>query len=226
MAYLGNEETLVELPAIEYITEKLKYEFIHGDKLTPEEGERESLNDVILVERLRNSLKKLNPWIDEGNRNKAVRFLTRTDSLGTNLLEINEKIYDVMVNLTYALEQDLDGSGQKKFHTVKFIDWENPDNNEFLVTRQFTIQGPNEKAIPDIVIFINGIPVVVMECKSPFLEKSKNAKMGKHEAYTQLRRYMDARDAAMVEGVPRLFYTKEISKAAAYSFSNLLILKI
>ncbi|MGS0745240.1 type I restriction endonuclease subunit R [Syntrophomonas erecta subsp. sporosyntropha] len=208
MAYLGNEETLVELPAIEYITEKLKYEFIYGDKLTPEEGERESFNDVILVERLRRSLKKLNPWMDEGNLNKGVRFLTRADSLGTNLLEINEKIYDAIVNLTYALEQDLDGSGQKKFHTVKFIDWDNPDNNDFLVTRQFKIQGPNEKAIPDIVIFINGIPVVVIECKSPFLEKSKNAKMGKHEAYIQLRRYMDARDdTTVVEGVPRLFYT-------------------
>lgn len=207
MAYLGNEETLVELPTIEYITGKLNYEFIHGDKLTPEQGERESLNEVILIERFKRSLQRLNPWMDDGNLNKAVRFLSRADSLGTDLLEINEKIYDAVVNLTYALEQDLDGSGHKNFHTVNFIDWDNPDNNEFLVTRQFKIQGPNEKAIPDIIIFLNGIPVVVMECKSPFLEKNKNAKMGKHEAYTQLRRYMDGRDAAMVEGVPRLFYS-------------------
>jgi len=207
MPYLGNEETLVEVPAIEYITKKLKYEFIHGDKLTPEDGERESLTDVVLGERLKKSLKQLNPWMDDGNLNKAVRFLSRADNLGTNLLEINEKIYDAIVNLTYALEQDLDGSGQKKYHTVKFIDWENPDNNAFLVTRQFKIQGPNEKAIPDIVIFINGIPVVVLECKSPFLEKNKNAKMGKHEAFTQLRRYMGARGSVKAEGVPRLFYT-------------------
>ncbi|NLX88473.1 MAG: type I restriction endonuclease subunit R [Syntrophomonadaceae bacterium] len=207
MPYLGNEETLVELPAIEYITDKLGYEFVHGDRLTPEHGERESLNDAILVDKLKKSLQRLNPWMDEGNLNKAVRFLSRADNLGSNLLEINEKIYDALVNLTYALEQDLDGSGQKKYHTVKFIDWDNPGNNEFLVSRQFTIQGPNEKAIPDIIIFINGIPVVVLECKSPFLEKDKDAKLGKHEAYTQLKRYMDGRGSTIVEGAPRLFYT-------------------
>ena len=207
MSYLGNEETLVELPAIQYIKEKLGYEFIPGDQLTPEQGERDSMTEVILVKRLERSLKRLNPWMDESNINKAVRLLTRPENLGTNLLEINEKIYDVLVNLTFALEQDLDGSGQKKYHTVKFIDWENPNNNEFLVTRQFKIQGPNEKAIPDIVLFVNGIPVVVLECKSPFLEKSKNENMGKYEAYEQLRRYMDARGSEKIEGVPRLFYT-------------------
>lgn len=207
MSYLGNEETLVELPAIQYITEKLGYEFIHGDLLNPEQGERDSMTEVILVKRLERSLTRLNPWMDEGNVNKAVRHLSRPEHLGTNLLEINEKIYDAIINLTFALDQDLDGNGQKKYHTVKFVDWENPRNNEFLVTRQFRIHGPNEKAIPDIVLFVNGIPVVVLECKSPFLEQSKNEKMGKHDAYEQLRRYMDARGAEKVEGVPRLFYT-------------------
>lgn len=105
------------------------------------------------------------------------------------------------------MDQDIDGDGKKKPQTVRFIDWDNLYNNEFLVTRQFKVQGPNEKAILDIVIFINGIPVVVLECKSPFLEQSKNEKMGKYEAYEQLRRYMDARDSEKVEGAPRLFYT-------------------
>jgi HsdR family type I site-specific deoxyribonuclease len=105
------------------------------------------------------------------------------------------------------VDQDIDGDGKKKPQTVRFIDWDNLYNNEFLVTRQFKVQGPNEKAILDIVIFINGIPVVVLECKSPFLEQSKNEKMGKYEAYEQLRRYMDARDSEKVEGAPRLFYT-------------------
>ena len=63
------------------------------------------------------------------------------------------------------------------------------------------------KIIPDIVIFINGIPVVVIECKSPFLEKSKNENMGKYEAFTQLRRYMNLRNSDILEGAPRLFYT-------------------
>jgi len=207
MPYLGNEESLVELPAIEYIHNHLGYEFIQGDQLTPEQGERDSYTEVILVKRLERSLKRLNPWIDESNLNKATRLLTRPENLGVNLLEINEKLYDAIVNLNYALDQDLDGSGQKKYHTVHFIDWDKPNQNEYLVTRQFKVQGPNEKAIPDIVLFINGIPVVVLECKSPFLEQYKDEKMGKHEAYTQLRRYMDARGSDKGEGATRLFYT-------------------
>lgn len=207
MSYLGNEETLVELPAIQYLQDKLGYQFIHGDQLTPERGERDSYTEVILVNRLEKALKRINPWKNIDNINKAIRYLTRPESLGATLLEINEKIYDAMVNLNYALEQAVGGSRQKKFHTVKFIDWDNIDNNEFIVTRQFKVQGPSEKIIPDIVIFINGIPVVVIECKSPFLEKSKNENMGKYEAFTQLRRYMNLRNSDILEGAPRLFYT-------------------
>lgn len=210
-SYLGNEETLVEMPAIEYLTKNLQYAFIHGDKLVPEYGERDSLTEVILTKRLEQALIRLNPWMNEGNVNKAVRFLTRPEGLGTSGLEINEKIYDAIVHLTFAIAQDLEGTGQKKNHTVQFIDWDNVENNEFLVTRQFKIQGPQEKAIPDIIIFINGIPVVVLECKSPFLEKSKNENIGKHEAYTQLRRYMNERNANFIEGAPRLFYTNFIT---------------
>jgi type I restriction enzyme R subunit len=77
MPYLGNEETLVELPAIQYIKNKLGYEFIYGDQLTPESGERDSYTEVILVKRLERSLKRINPWMDETNNNKAIRFLTR-----------------------------------------------------------------------------------------------------------------------------------------------------
>ena len=58
MSYLGNEETLVELPAIEYLENKLGYNFIHGKELTPTSGARDSLADVVLVDRLKTSLKK------------------------------------------------------------------------------------------------------------------------------------------------------------------------
>ncbi|MCX7884453.1 MAG: type I restriction endonuclease [Caloramator sp.] len=207
MPYLGNEETLVEVPAVNYLKNKLDYEFIHGNDLSVLSGERESLSDVILVNRLKCALKRLNPWIDENNLNKAIRYISNPINLGTSLLEINEKIYYALVELNYAVEQDLDGSGKKKFHTVKFIDWDNVENNDFLVTRQFEVQTlSGGKIIPDIVIFINGIPVVVIECKSPFLEKSSNENIGKKEAYEQLKRYMNERDSSLGEGNPKLFY--------------------
>jgi type I restriction enzyme, R subunit len=208
MSYLGNEETLVELPAIEYIKDVLKYDFVHGKELIPENGERDSLNEVILVKRLERALKRLNPWMDEGNIHKSIRFLSRPENLGTSLLEINEKLYDAIVDLNYTVDQDIYGNGQKKPQTVHFIDWDNVDNNDFLVTRQFQVKTQCGKSIyPDIVLFVNGIPVVVLECKSPFLEKSKNENIGKKEAFEQLKRYMNERDNNVIEGNPRLFYT-------------------
>lgn len=208
MSYLGNEETLVELPAIEYLKLKLNYEFLHGEKLTPEQGERDTLTEVILSSRLGQAIKRLNPWIDDLNVNKAVRYLSRPEGLGASLLEVNEKIYDALVNLEFTVEQDIYGNGQKKPQTVKFIDWENAENNDFLTVRQFEIKTLTGKSIfPDIIIFVNGIPVVVLECKSPFLEKKANENVGKKEAFEQLRRYMNERDPNIVEGTPRLFYT-------------------
>lgn len=206
--YLGNEETLVELPAINYIRDILKYDYIHGRELIPENGERDSLTEVILTKRIKKALKRLNSWMDEGNINNTVRYLSRPENIGTSLLEINEKIYDAIINMNYTVDQDIYGNGQKKSQTVHFIDWDNVDNNDFLVTRQFEVKTFLGKSIyPDIVIFINGIPVVVLECKSPFLEKYKNENMGKKEAFEQLRRYMNERDGSILEGNPRLFYT-------------------
>lgn len=208
MTYLGNEETLVELPAVEYLEQRLGYNFIHGKELTPKYGERDSLADVVLVNRLRESLKRLNPWMNEENLDRTIRYINTANNLGTGLLEINEKIYDAFVNLTFTVEQDLYGDGQKKHQTVNFIDWEDVDNNDFLVVRQFEVQTLSGKSIfPDIVIFINGIPVVVLEAKSPFLEKGHNESIGKKQAFEQLRRYMNVRDEALGEGAPRLFYS-------------------
>jgi type I restriction enzyme, R subunit len=206
MPYLGNEETLVELPAIEYLQNKLGYQFIHGDNLIPEYNERESITEVILTYRLEKVLKRLNPWMDKYQINKAVRFLTRPEKLGVSTLEINERIFDSIVNLTFTVE-GTDPKGHKKEKTVTFIDFEDLEKNEFLVTRQFVVKGPQETIRPDIVIFINGIPVVVLECKSPFIEGSEFVLKGKYDAYVQLKRYANQRESQISEGAPRLFYT-------------------
>lgn len=211
MAYMGNEETLVEIPAIDYLVNNLKYKSIHGKELTPKSGARENYREVILQDRLEKALKKLNPWINNTNLNKAINYISRADNLGASLLEINEKIYDAIVKLKLSLEQDLDGSGRKQYHTVKYIDFDNPNKNEFLVVRQLKVQGVNETCYPDLVTYINGIPVVVIECKSPFKEMESNIKAGKKDAYEQLRRYMNLRGSKTGEGIERLFYTNFIT---------------
>lgn len=205
MSNLGNEETLVELPAIEYLTSNLGYDFIEGDKLTANYCERDSLSEVILSKRMKISLKKLNSWISDENAEKVVRKFSRAEALGTGLLEINEKIYDYIVHLQLTVDQVIDG--KKETQTVKLIDFDAIDNNDFLVTRQFIIKGQHETIRPDIVVFINGMPIAVLECKSPFKETNSNENVGKYDAFQQLRRYMNCRDANFIEGAERLFYT-------------------
>ena len=109
MSNLGNEETSVEFPAIEYLTSNLGYDFIEGDKLTTDYGERDTLSEVILNKRMKTSLKKLNPWISDENAEKVVRKFSRSESLGTGLLEINEKIYYYIVNLQLTVDKVIDG---------------------------------------------------------------------------------------------------------------------
>lgn len=203
---LGSEETLVELPAVEFLRNLSDgYDFIHGSELTPEKGERDFMSSVILGNRLRKALKRLNPWMSESSVNKAAQHLEKAEHLGTDLLSINEAVYDAIVNLSLSLEETV--NGHKSFQTVRYIDFNHIESNEFLVTRQFKVHGPHENIIPDIVIFVNGIPVVVLECKSPFLETSGVENIGKQEAFQQLRRYMDARGSTPPEGSERLFYT-------------------
>lgn len=207
---LGNELTLVEIPAVEYLM-SLGYDYIDGDKLTAEYGERDSLSEVILSKRMKTSLKKLNSWISDDNVNKVIRRISRAESLGTGLLEINEKIYDYIVNLQFTVDQVI--YGRKETKTVKLIEFDKDkiDNNEFLVARQFVVKGPQETIRPDIVIFINGMPIAVLECKSPFKEGDSNENVGKFDGFQQLRRYINGREGNIIEGAERLFYTNFIT---------------
>ena len=128
------------------------------------EAERESLRDVVLVGRLESALKKLNPWISDDNLHKAVRAVTSVQA--ASLIEANEDLYTAL-SYGIALEQDL-GEGRKS-QQVRFFDFDAPDRNDFLVTRQYKVKGAKKHIIPDVVCFVNGIPLVVIECKSPSL---------------------------------------------------------
>ena len=82
-------------------------------------------------------------------------------------MEANEKIQGMLEKGTTVIQGKLDGLGQKS-HDVKLIDYEAPENNEYHIVRQFRVLHYKENK-PDIVLFINGLPIVVIECKSPTL---------------------------------------------------------
>ena len=158
-----------EKPALEQL-KAMGYEYKSQQALNIE---RKDYRQVLLYERLRKAIIKLNPDLDlDGiddalNQIKEDRFPSTLDQMDTN-----ERIRAKLVGLsrTGGLEpitvvQNL-GEGNRDV-TVKLFDFDNPENNDFLVTNQFELHGLKEPIFPDIVIFVNGIPLVIIECKAP-----------------------------------------------------------
>ncbi|MFW5981327.1 MAG: type I restriction endonuclease, partial [bacterium] len=180
-----DEYHLAEKRALD-LFDKLGYKVY--DSLQAENSDRPTRNsehETLLLDNLRQAIKRLNPWINENNLNKAVNMIRPARIKATDMMEANEIIYERLVKYI-SLEQDL-GQG-KKNQTVKYIDFDNPANNEYIVMNQYKIKG-NENIIPDIVVFVNGIPVAVIECKN---ETTCNEP--EEEAINQLRRYQNIRD--------------------------------
>ncbi len=192
--HIFNEDVLSEQPAIEQL-KRLGYSCIHGDFFDPElkeDCERKSRKDAILEERLRRKLREINPHLNENSIAKAVRKITHIQAEST--LEANKIFHKYLISGT-SVDQDIGGRRQKQ--TVNYIDFDNIEKNEFLAVNQFWLRNGKITARPDIVIFVNGIPLVVIECKSPVARNT-----GVVDAQHQLIRYQ--------EEIPQLFRTNEI----------------
>ncbi|MBI4639322.1 MAG: type I restriction endonuclease subunit R [Candidatus Tectomicrobia bacterium] len=157
-----NEETLSETPAVELL-QAMGWTFVPANEL---EADREGPKEAVLVRRLEAALRRLNPWLSDDNVRKAIRAITHVPATG--LIDANEKIHRTLVH-TLSLEQDIGDGRGKVGRDVRFIDFDNPANNEFIITRQFSVQGTRKLIRFDIVCFVNGIPLAIIECKSPTL---------------------------------------------------------
>lgn len=154
-----SESHLSETPALQQLV-GLGWTHFTGSET---ESERETLAQVFLPERLRMAIHRLNPWISPDNATQAMRRVTQV--LAPSLLEANLQVHDALTN-AFSLEQD---RGQGRRHqTVRLIAWDEPQNNEFLVVDQFRVHG-SENIRPDLVLFVNGLPLVVIEAKNPAL---------------------------------------------------------
>lgn len=193
---MANDEfDKVELPALEHL-QALGWTFVQGVSLSPDTSEeRSSFKEVVLEKRLSDNIKRINPWISDQNLHKVVSDLTKTPY--ANLIEANQSIWSI-INQCVSVMQDL-GKGNKG-QTVHIIDFENPENNEFLCTNQFKVAGVYQNVIPDIVCFVNGLPLAVIECKSPYSTNPMEA------GIDQLLRYANCRNPAHDEGAEKLFH--------------------
>ncbi|MBC8230151.1 HsdR family type I site-specific deoxyribonuclease [bacterium] len=205
-----NEYTNVELPLIEQL-KRMGWQHLEGDIERPDRTERQRFRQVLLLGRLRQAIRRINlhdgnPWLNESRIYQAITALER---LGTHkLMEANQTATELLIRgVTVEGEPELHGDRPQ---TVHFIDYHHPERNDFLVLNQFRVDPPwasgnKDFIVPDLVLFVNGIPLVVIECKNPSITEPIE------EGITQLLRYANQRDwIDAEEGAEALFHYNQM----------------
>ena len=158
------------------------WHYIPGPDLAPDGAtpDRTNYHDILLTRHLTTALTRLNPSFPQSAIESAIQTLRRPEHL--NLLRNNRTFHHQLlegVKVEYSSTQ-----GDKTTDHIQLIDFQNPDNNHFLVTNQFTIAAPKGHRRPDILLFINGLPLAILELKNP-----ADIKTDIWQAYTQLQTY-------------------------------------
>jgi len=176
-------ESEIEQFAIELL-EKQGFQYIYGPDISPdgERPERDSFEDVLLLDRLQAAVDRINPAIPADARADALKQIQRLSS--PELIANNEAFHRM---LTEGITVNYQKVGNKRGDLVWLIDFANPDNNEFVVVNQFTVIQDHVNKRPDVILFVNGLPLVVMELKNP---ADENATV--RSAYKQLQTYKQA----------------------------------
>ena len=175
-AAISINEDFYEQAIIEYFTTNLGYEYLHGPDI---ERTSEKYDDVFLPDVLPIALKRINPHVPSQAIEEAIRKISTVDS--GKLESRNEQFHEYLqsgVEVRY-----FDGTEDQN-DIVYLLDFDNPENNSFHIVNQWTFVEFSEKR-PDLLVYINGIPVVMFELKSPSREETDAS-----DAYLQLRNYM------------------------------------
>jgi type I restriction enzyme R subunit len=173
-------EDEIELYNLELL-ETLGYKYRYGYDIQPEgqQQERESFSDILLKDRLKNAITNLNPDIPLEAREEAFQQITTLNT--PDILNNNETFHQY---LTEGIDIEYQWNGETRGGKVWLIDFNHPENNEFLAVNQFTIIEDNHNRRPDIILFINGLPLVVIELKNASDEQADLK-----AAYNQLQTY-------------------------------------
>jgi len=174
-------ESVIEQAALAWL-ESLGYLILSGPEIAPEEpaAERDNYGQVVLEYRLRQALARLNPQVPTDALEEAFRKLTRPDS--PSLVANNHVIHKYLVEGVPVEYQRADGSIGGDL--VRVFDYDDPENNEFLAVNQYTVVEDQHERRPDVVLFINGLPIAVIELKNAATE---NATIW--SAFNQLQTY-------------------------------------
>lgn len=169
------EEFTIEL------LENLGYEYVYAPNIAPDgkTPERETYEQVLLVKRLQKAVQRINPTISVDAQAEAIKVIQRIAS--PELLANNESFHRL---LTEGIPVSKQVDGDVRGDRVWMIDFANPTNNDFVVANQFTVVENNQNKRPDVILFVNGIPLVVIELKNA---ADENATI--HSAFKQIETY-------------------------------------
>lgn len=189
-----NEDTLTEQPVIEWLKE-LGYEYAFGPDIAPGGPfmERADYRQVVIEGRLKRGLRRINPDIPENIlsnvADQIIKYTHQDLELG------NKEMFEMLAR---GVRVDVkDKNGDVKGRIVNIIDFKNPQNNEFLAVNQFSVQG-NSVRTPDVVVFINGIPIAIFELKSPTRENATIV-----DAYAQIHEVYK-------KEIPKIFFYNQV----------------
>ena len=187
-------ESNVEQAALDWL-EELGYETLFGPNIAPDEpsAERDNYGQVVLESRLRQALERLNPQVPSDAIDEAFRKLTQPEL--PSLVANNRAIHRFLVDGVAVECRRSDGSFGSDL--VRVIDYDEPKNNEFLAVNQFTVVENQHKRRPDLMLFVNGLPLAAIELKNP---ADENATIW--AAFNQLQTYK--------QEIPSLFAYNEV----------------
>ena len=187
----GITEDQVEQATLEWLA-ALGWEVGHGPDVSPPDAktpgtERDTYREVALKHRLRDAIRRLNPHIPAGAQDEACRMVLNPNIPGQ--VQANRQMHRWLVE---GVPVQYQKDGETRGDRVRLVDWSDTARNDWLALNQFSIQGPKLTRRPDVVLFVNGLPMVVVELKNP---GDENADLW--AAFNQLQAYK--------EDIPDLF---------------------
>jgi len=196
----GISESAVEDAALSWF-EEIGYAVLHGPEIAPGEprAERQNYQEAYLVQRLRDALAGLNPTISAEALEDAFRKITRPAL--PSMVQNNRAFHRMLVDgvpVECRGENRTDGTDREsRTEIVRLVDFENPESNNWLVVNQFTVVEGQHNRRPDVLVFVNGLPLAIVELKNP---ADENATIW--TAFSQLQTYK--------QQIPSLFTTNEL----------------
>src|SRR5918995_5006557 len=172
-------ESIVEEAALDWFR-ALQYDVINGSEIAPDRpsAERSKYNEVVLIGRLKNAIDRINPKVPHNAKEEAINKILGTES--QNLFENNHAFHKMItdgVDIEFSVDDSI------KHDKIWIVDFQNPNNNDWLVVNQFTVVENANRRL-DMVVFINGIPIALIELKNVADERTSII-----NSYHQLQAY-------------------------------------